>query len=119
YAQQNNYPQNNSYPRNNGYPQNNSGYNAGGYSQNGYGQNGYNPNGGYNQNGYNQVNTGNPNVGVNYTTYTTKANDNLLTIAESELGDSTRWAEIRNINPDKNLAGSIPPGTVIYLPPHR
>ena len=49
-------------------------------------------------------------------TYRAKANDNLLVIAENELGDSTRWSEIRRLNPDKDLSGSIAEGTVITLP---
>ena len=51
-----------------------------------------------------------------YRNYTTKERDNLLTIAENELGDSTRWGEIRRLNVDKDLTGSIPVGTVIKLP---
>lgn len=51
-----------------------------------------------------------------YRNYTTKERDNLLTIAENELGDSTRWGEIRRLNSDKDLTGSIPAGTVIKLP---
>lgn len=52
----------------------------------------------------------------NYREYRTKAGDNLITIAENELGDATRWAEISKMNPGMNLRGRLQEGLLIRIP---
>ncbi len=60
---------------------------------------------------------------IEYREYTTMEGDNLLSIAGHELGDSLRWSEIRDINPEavsKLSEGNptFPIGTKLYLPPY-
>ncbi|MDO4587779.1 MAG: hypothetical protein Q4C95_10850, partial [Planctomycetia bacterium] len=56
----------------------------------------------------------------NYRLYVTKKDDNLITIAESELGDASRWGEIKKLNASVIEAMKGNPyfqaGTTIYLP---
>ncbi|MGI5832473.1 MAG: hypothetical protein ACOX6D_08100 [Thermoguttaceae bacterium] len=51
-----------------------------------------------------------------YRQYKTKAGDNLIVIAENELGDGSRWSEISKLNSDKNLRGRLQEGITILLP---
>ena len=55
--------------------------------------------------------------GSEYRQYRTKDGDNLIKIAENELGDGTRWAEISKLNPNMNLRGRLDEGLIILLPP--
>ena len=50
--------------------------------------------------------------------YTIQEDDNLFNIAQRELGDVTRWREIRRLNRETigNNTGYLTPGTVIFLP---
>ena len=50
--------------------------------------------------------------------YTVKDGDNFINIAQRELGDVTRWREIRRLNREAigNNTGYLTPGTVISLP---
>ncbi|MDO5567162.1 MAG: hypothetical protein Q4G59_10940, partial [Planctomycetia bacterium] len=57
----------------------------------------------------------------NYREYITKEGDNLLTIAENELGDSNRWGEVQKLNMTaiQSLGGTgqyFPVGTKLLLP---
>ena len=54
--------------------------------------------------------------GSGYRQYRTKAGDNLIKIAENELGDGTRWSEISRLNPNMNLRGRLDDGLLILLP---
>ncbi len=54
--------------------------------------------------------------GSGYRQYRTKAGDNLIKIAENELGDGTRWSEISRLNPNMNLRGRLDEGLLILLP---
>ena len=65
--------------------------------------------------GNNSVGAAAPSAG--YRQYRTKDGDNLIKIAEDELGDGTRWAEISKLNPNMNLRGRLDEGLVILLPP--
>ncbi len=106
---------NNGYANQN-YAQNGTGYNAsngvgygnaaGNVAVNPYPQN-------YAQNAYgsNAV----PATGA-YREYVTREGDNLLTIAENELGSSSRWGEIKRINNLRSGATYFDVGTVILLP---
>ena len=51
-----------------------------------------------------------------YREYVTREGDNLLTIAENELGSSSRWGEIKRINNLRSGATYFDVGTVILLP---
>ena len=73
----------------NPYPQN--------YTQNAYGSNAVSATGAYRE-------------------YVTREGDNLLTIAENELGSSSRWGEIKRINNLRSGATYFDVGTVILLP---
>ena len=53
---------------------------------------------------------------VGYRVYVTKEGDNLLTIAENELGASSRWGEIKRLNNFRSGATSFDVGTAIKLP---
>ncbi|MBQ7111364.1 MAG: hypothetical protein IJO06_09080 [Thermoguttaceae bacterium] len=48
--------------------------------------------------------------------YVTKEGDNLLTIAENELGASSRWGEIKRLNNFRSGATYFDVGTPIKLP---
>ena len=54
--------------------------------------------------------------GNGYRQYVTKSGDNLIVIAENELGDASRWTEISKLNSNQNLRGRLREGIVIYLP---
>lgn len=54
--------------------------------------------------------------GSGYRQYVTKSGDNLIIIAENELGDASRWTEISKLNSNQNLRGRLREGIVIYLP---
>ncbi|MBR6480426.1 MAG: hypothetical protein IKT12_01875, partial [Thermoguttaceae bacterium] len=54
--------------------------------------------------------------GSGYRQYRTKAGDNLIKIAENELGDGTRWSEISRLNPNMNLRGRLDDGLLLLLP---
>ena len=51
-----------------------------------------------------------------YRVYVTREGDNLLTIAENELGSSSRWSEIKKLNNLRSGATYFEVGTVIKLP---
>ena len=51
-----------------------------------------------------------------YRVYVTKEGDNLLTIAQNELGSSSRWGEIRRINNLRSGAAYFEAGTRLLLP---
>ncbi|MBQ2789925.1 MAG: hypothetical protein IJE97_09820, partial [Thermoguttaceae bacterium] len=53
---------------------------------------------------------------VGYRVYVTKEGDNLLTIAENELGASSRWGEIKRLNNFRSGATYFDVGTPIKLP---
>ncbi|MBR4833769.1 MAG: hypothetical protein IKU86_05460, partial [Thermoguttaceae bacterium] len=53
---------------------------------------------------------------VGYREYVTKEGDNLLTIAENELGSSSRWGEIKRLNNFRSGATYFDVGTTIKLP---
>ncbi len=55
--------------------------------------------------------------GSEYRQYRTKAGDNLIKIAENELGDGTRWSEISKLNANIDLRGRLDEGLIILLPP--
>jgi len=54
------------------------------------------------------------------TSYTTKTNENLIGIARRELGDSSRWQEIADLNENAfsgmHRTETYPDGEVIKLP---
>ena len=56
------------------------------------------------------------NVNTGYREYITKEGDNLLTIAENELGSSSRWSEIKRLNNLRSGATYFEVGTTIKLP---
>ncbi len=60
-----------------------------------------------------RVNSG---VRDSYREYITKEGDNLLTIAENELGSSSRWGEIKRLNNLRSGATYFEVGTRIKLP---
>ena len=69
--------------------------------------------------GYSRLSGGMSNgaaLGGGYRQYVTKSGDNLIMIAENELGDASRWTEISKLNSDKNLRGRLQEGILIYLP---
>lgn len=51
-----------------------------------------------------------------YREYVTKEGDNLLTIAERELGSSSRWGEIKRLNNLRSGATYFASGTTLLLP---
>ncbi len=59
---------------------------------------------------------GNVAAGSGYREYTTKEGDNLLTIAQNELGSSSRWGEIRRLNNLPSGATYFDVGTKLLLP---
>ena len=52
-----------------------------------------------------------------YRQYVTKEGDNLLTIADRELGSSSRWGEIKRLNNLRSGATYFEAGTRLLLPP--
>ena len=55
-------------------------------------------------------------VASGYRQYVTKEGDNLLTIAENELGSSSRWGEIKRLNNLRSGAAYFEVGTMLLLP---
>jgi len=55
-------------------------------------------------------------VASGYRQYVTKEGDNLLTIAENELGSSSRWGEIKRLNNLRSGAAYFDAGTTLLLP---
>ena len=59
---------------------------------------------------------GTADVPTGYRQYITKEGDNLLTIADRELGSSSRWGEIKRLNNLRSGATYFEAGTRLLLP---
>ncbi len=101
------------------------------YDNNAYNPNGYNlsidapnssssnwsaVNNAQNNYGYRETNRTVVGAKTSYREYVTKEGDNLLTIAENELGSSSRWSEIKRLNNLRSGATYFEVGTRIKLP---
>ncbi|MBP5622524.1 MAG: hypothetical protein J6X44_10965, partial [Thermoguttaceae bacterium] len=70
----------------------------------------------YSNYGYRSSNQADVGTKTRYREYVTKEGDNLLTIAENELGSSSRWSEIKRLNNLRSGATYFEVGTRIKLP---